>query len=428
MFNALWRWYCLVAGLWRRTLSNCLQNYARVAGNNKSAKRHQLSHHNLKGHLSKLILTIQQEGYFKVSLKQPKQAPGKAGIFTSNQLAADLAQFMRYLRTTWERDPKAALSDEVASERYTEVYIGLLIPPVWEKEQHEAASAQESALVSDRLAAHDSTPAPPKTDVHELPGQTQQHGMEEAAVTGKPRCPFCQRTLFIRSGLMRHYHLKHVKEGLFISPFKCPECCRVDMEDAWIKARKSGYSSHVKRVHGKLHAPLLPSHPPRNGLTQHFRETYVEKKNLFDKPFPCPECGRSRDGDGDGDGDGDDNDDNNDGEKEEGRTRNERALIHDEVDVWIGHIRVFHGKSAIQALPVHPLDTSELKRKHAYNDPGEAIINLTSTTDDCRKRIRTCCPKDDFDSYSGTEDCYYLDVTGLDASQGCGDPTYANGL
>jgi hypothetical protein len=128
------------------------------------------------------------------------------------------------------------------------------------------------------------------------------------------------------------------------------------MEDAWIEIRKSEYSSHVERVHGKLHASFFRSHPPaggrdgiwciiydkkfnkRNGLIRHYRETHAKKEKLFDKPYQCPEYGRGRGRDSDGDN----------GEKvEEGQTRNERALVYGGVEAWIKHVREFHGESVI---------------------------------------------------------------------------------
>jgi hypothetical protein len=167
------------------------------------------------------------------------------------------------------------------------------------------------------------------------------------------------------------------------------------MEDTWIGTGKPEWASHIERVHGKLHAPFFPSHPPasgrdgiwciicdkkfnkRNGLIWHCRETHAKKEKLFDEPYQCSEC---------------------------------CALVHGGGEAWIEHIRDFHGESVIQALPAHPSDTSDLKRKHTYDDSGEPTIEATSITDDCCKRPKTCSLNGDFDSHSSSGDRYCLDM------------------
>ena len=422
----------------RRLLEDSHQ--ARVAGDDKSSERYRLSHLSLKRHLSGLALTQQREEYFNqvddlrlngkstadLSSKQPNRPPGRPGASTSQQLTADIARFMGFMRSIWEKDPNAVLDDEVASQRHTKTYVDLLVrlqsgqleeepwlPPASGEQQHETAATQGSKWASEGLAAHDSTWGPPETDGHSPEAQTRLHGLED---TGAPRCLVCGSTLFNRSSLTRHYVI-HVNAGYFNRPFKCPECCRLWMEDVWIKSGKSEYSSHVERVHGKVHASYFPSYLPdsgpnqicciicgrkfnkRNALIQHCRGTHAKKEKLFDKPFQCPECSRRCD---DKNGAG--------GDEEEKRTRDERALVHGGVEAWIVHIRVFHGESVIVALPAHPSETPELKRKHACDDSSEPTIEATSNTDDCCKRPKTCPLNNNFDSRSGSGDRYCLDV------------------
>ena len=66
------------------------------------------------------------------------------------------------------------------------------------------------------------------------------------------------------------------------------------------------WSNHAERMHGKAHAPNLPTHPPPpseltrclicrhilsigRGIKAHFRIAHVDK-HKFNQPFPCPEC------------------------------------------------------------------------------------------------------------------------------------------
>ncbi|KAF2727597.1 hypothetical protein EJ04DRAFT_133495 [Polyplosphaeria fusca] len=110
-----------------------------------------------------------------------------------------------------------------------------------------------------------------------------------------------------RSELTKHYQRTHVKTGTFDRPFPCPECLRQNMSEMLIEGGPSAWSNHVQAVHGKVHAPNLPSvaNPVKGssrcllcerffleggGLWRHVRRTHDQKEGSFKQPFPCPEC------------------------------------------------------------------------------------------------------------------------------------------
>jgi hypothetical protein len=70
------------------------------------------------------------------------------------------------------------------------------------------------------------------------------------------------------------------------------------------------WSNHVERMHSKIHALNLPTHPPPpsgltkclicrrilpigRGIKNHFRIAHIEG-GWFEKPFSCPECVHGR--------------------------------------------------------------------------------------------------------------------------------------
>jgi hypothetical protein len=115
-----------------------------------------------------------------------------------------------------------------------------------------------------------------------------------------PTCFICDRTYRDRDALTRHYHQLHVASA-FNTPFNCPECAR-HLPDAVTIIGAAHWSNHVEQVHGRKHAPNLPSgvrtvasKPPcfvcgkRAGdLSRHYKQHCVELGS--DSLFACPEC------------------------------------------------------------------------------------------------------------------------------------------
>lgn len=116
-----------------------------------------------------------------------------------------------------------------------------------------------------------------------------------AKVKEPARCLFGCGTFFNTSALTRHVRNQHMH--IFKSKFVCPECKRMKLEEAVIEANPCAWSSHVRRVHGKVHAPNLESLPDalcllcdrqcrQRGFSRHLN-THREQ---FDEPFLCPAC------------------------------------------------------------------------------------------------------------------------------------------
>lgn len=110
-----------------------------------------------------------------------------------------------------------------------------------------------------------------------------------------PRCLFGCGIFFNSSALTRHVRSQHMH--VFKSKFVCPECKRMKSEEAVIEANPCAWSSHVRRVHGRVHAPNLESLPDalcllcdrqcrQRGFSRHLNTHSVQ----FDEPFSCPAC------------------------------------------------------------------------------------------------------------------------------------------
>jgi hypothetical protein len=125
----------------------------------------------------------------------------------------------------------------------------------------------------------------------------------------RPQCFFCRSFHCHRQALTKHYRAIHIPNGTFVEPFQCPECLRQGIQDPWISASPSAWSNHVETFHGKINAPNLPTYQysvelqesrclicnkwfSGQGLTRHVNFTHVGKENMFQQPFPCPECRR----------------------------------------------------------------------------------------------------------------------------------------
>jgi hypothetical protein len=139
----------------------------------------------------------------------------------------------------------------------------------------------------------------------------EEDGKLSASSTAKnqdrPQCFFCRSLHCHRQALTKHYRHIHIPNGTFRQPFPCPECLRQGIEDSWISASPSAWSNHVETFHGKINAPNLPTYQSyveeqsrclicnkwfsgRRGVTRHFNFTHIRKENMFEHPFPCPEC------------------------------------------------------------------------------------------------------------------------------------------
>ncbi|KAI1385771.1 uncharacterized protein F4822DRAFT_432624 [Hypoxylon trugodes] len=130
-------------------------------------------------------------------------------------------------------------------------------------------------------------------------------------------CLFGCRGFADRKNLTRHNRTVHFEKGDFDRPFPCPECCRLGIK--CIIEGPMHWSNHVETVHGRAHAPDLPSslESRRNqswredgqwerclicgdlfsnagGFSRHFRVMHLQKQKLFEAPFSCPECAREQ--------------------------------------------------------------------------------------------------------------------------------------
>jgi hypothetical protein len=111
----------------------------------------------------------------------------------------------------------------------------------------------------------------PSEEFLETKAQTEQDGAFENLVKveqqddKRSRCLLGCGSYGNRSALTDHTIRVHVRKGTFESPFWCPECRRLGIkdEDTWIDGGPSAWSNHVERIHGKKHAPNLPTHPCR---------------------------------------------------------------------------------------------------------------------------------------------------------------------
>jgi hypothetical protein len=214
----------------------------------------------------------------------------------------------------------------------------------------------------------------------ETKAQTEQEQTVEDRITvelddKRSRCLLGCGTYGYRSALTQHTIQVHVRKGTFESPFCCPECRRLGMKDAWIEGGPSAWSNHVERIHGKKHAPNLPSHPQSaaewtkclicerllttgSGSKTHFRLTHVNKGQFEGQPFPCPECIR------------------------QGREEVERIK---DLDAWDDHVERVHGGT--QTLSGEVVQSARARRRKGRGRKAQALIE-TDNDSSRRKRRR----------------------------------------
>ncbi|KAF2731199.1 hypothetical protein EJ04DRAFT_16250 [Polyplosphaeria fusca] len=210
-----------------------------------------------------------------------------------NGSAAAIAEFLQ--RCTYDVDEGSSV------EQRSKVYMNLLVDYL----AHRPQPGLESEVPK---VEPDPTGWQNSADVGDEKDDAMTDEREQS------RCLLCNGSFRGRSELTKHYHRLHVKNGTFDWPFSCPECLRQGMADTLIEGGAPAWSNHVERVHGKIHAPNLPSyaHPLKGsarcllcegffveggGLTRHIWRTHDRKEGIFKQPFLCPECRRQGKGD-----------------------------------------------------------------------------------------------------------------------------------
>ena len=151
--------------------------------------------------------------------------------------------------------------------------------------------------------------------------------------------------------------------------------------DTIIDGGSSAWSSHVERVHGKIHAPSPPSyvHPVMGssqcllclgyfmeggGLTRHVRRTHDKKEGIFNQPFRCLECHR----------------------------KGGQDISIDGIFAWYDHVELAHGDVGLPLLqppPAFSLDektTGTRKPKRDEYDVEAGLDNkaAAAVVSDCR--------------------------------------------
>ncbi|KAI1340623.1 hypothetical protein F5Y15DRAFT_45409 [Xylariaceae sp. FL0016] len=155
--------------------------------------------------------------------------------------------------------------------------------------------------------------------VHALLGGNAQPP-ERSHSGGKHRCLFGCGSFTNRGNLTKH-NTGHYNQGYFDHPFPCPECQQLGNKAHMISGPIE-WSNHVETVHGEDHAPNLPKtlrlrrYAPRmddlsscdrgpclvcgslfknaGAFMRHFKINHVQKQQLFEAPFDCPECLRQK--------------------------------------------------------------------------------------------------------------------------------------
>jgi hypothetical protein len=206
--------------------------------------------------------------------------------------------------------------------------------------------------------------------------QQRKHGRKKRE---KSRCLLGCGTYCHRPALTKHYKDIHVRKGTLESPFWCPECRRLGMKDTWIDGGPPAWSNHVETMHGKIHAPNLPTIPPSpsdltkclicesvltigRGFKNHFKILHINK-NQFGPPFPCPECIRHG--------------------KEESKVEQIEGL-----EAWEDHVERIHG--GLQTLSGEVLQSANSMGKRKRRKAAiQAEANDTEDDSSRRQRRRT---------------------------------------
>ncbi|KAF2184554.1 hypothetical protein K469DRAFT_578956, partial [Zopfia rhizophila CBS 207.26] len=271
------------------------------AGNEKKSRSIKLQAENLIATLSSLKVQEKRAEYFdRVDSLRARGLPtlcsseqsslGKAlSKKHGNSLVTAIAEFLQ--SCTNDVDEGSPV------DQRSKVYMNLLVDFLDHRPQPSPRPESEIPKVKpDPMGRQKSADVGDKKD----DAETNERGEQS-------RCFLCGGSFRGRSELTKHYHRMHVKTGTFDWPFSCPECLSQGMDDALIEGGAPAWGSRVERVHGKIHAPNLPSyaHPLKSsarcllcedyfveegGLTRHILRTHDRKEGIFKQPFPYPKC------------------------------------------------------------------------------------------------------------------------------------------
>lgn len=261
-------------------------------------------------------------------------------------------------------------------------------------------SSNTAAEKISSLLTHQTPPATlPDKIVAYLLGQTMEgHITEdlpkllEIETSEKPRCLLGCGVFFNKASLTRHVKMQHT----FKNPFYCPECRRLGYAESKIGANSYAWSSHVERVHGKIHTPdplsktirrayclLCEDYFTPRGFTQHLNKKHLDD---FSRPIQCPACPKSE-------------------------PTKECSIIGR--DSWVAHVReAHHSKEVPGALVVsNDIFLNKLAKDPAFNIKKKEKWPVTKQEEDYMpdahpgKSVRIQCGQLDEDTdYLGDSD------------------------